>query len=51
MRATAQLPDLPFDIAAVLLVRVISIIDEITLCLDLGHKAISSEIRCLVLNS
>lgn len=37
------LPDLNFKLAAVLLVRVISIIDENTLCLDLGHKAISSE--------
>jgi len=37
------LPDLKFHLAAVLLVRVISIIDKTTLCLDLGHKAISSE--------
>ncbi len=37
------MPDLKFYLAAVLLVRVISIIDETTLCLDLGHKAIASE--------
>jgi len=37
------LPDLKFHLAAVLLVRVISVIDETKLCLDLGHKAISSE--------
>lgn len=37
------LPDLPFDVAAVLLMRVISIIDDQTLCLDLGHKAIAAE--------
>ncbi len=37
------LPDLKFHLAAVLLVRVISIIDETNLCLDLGHKAIASE--------
>lgn len=37
------LPDLPFEIAAVLLVRVISVIDEQTLCLDLGHKSVAAE--------
>jgi D-serine deaminase-like pyridoxal phosphate-dependent protein len=37
------LPDLPFEVAAVLLMRVISIIDDQTLCLDLGHKAVAAE--------
>ncbi len=37
------LPDLPFDIAAVLLMRVISVIDAETLCLDLGHKSVAAE--------
>ena len=37
------LPDLPFEIAAVLLMRVISVIDEQTLCLDLGHKSVAAE--------
>lgn len=37
------LPDLPYDIAAVLLTRVISVIDEHTLTLDLGHKSVAAE--------
>ena len=37
------LPDLPFAIAAVLLTRVISVIDSQTLCLDLGHKSVAAE--------
>ena len=37
------LPDLPFNCAAVLLTRVISIIDQQTLCLDLGHKSVAAE--------
>ncbi|CAN5846232.1 D-TA family PLP-dependent enzyme [soil metagenome] len=37
------LPDLPFALAAVLLVRVISKIDAHTLCLDVGHKAVAAE--------
>lgn len=36
-------PDLPFSWAAVLLVRVISVIDKQTLCIDLGHKAVAAE--------
>jgi len=36
-------PDLPFRIAAVLLTRVISVVNETTLCLDLGHKAVAAE--------
>lgn len=38
-----MLPDLPFELAAVLLTRVISIIDRETLCLDLGHKSVAAE--------
>ena len=37
------LPDLPFEVAAVLLMRVISVIDEQMLCLDLGHKSVAAE--------
>ena len=39
----AMLPDLPFTVAAVLLTRVISVIDDQTLCLDLGHKSVAAE--------
>lgn len=35
--------DLPFAVAAVLITRIISIIDDNHLCLDLGHKAVASE--------
>jgi D-serine deaminase-like pyridoxal phosphate-dependent protein len=35
--------DLPFTIAAVVLTRVVSIIDTKLLCLDIGHKAVASE--------
>ncbi len=38
-----NLPDLPFEVAAVLLTRVISIVDEHTLTLDLGHKSVAAE--------
>lgn len=37
------LPDLDFLFAAVIVTRVISIIDKNTLCVDLGHKAIAAE--------
>ena len=37
------LPDMSFQWAAVLLTRVVSILDDQTLCLDLGHKAVASE--------
>ena len=37
------LPDLPFGFAAVLLTRIISIIDEHTVCFDLGHKSVAAE--------
>lgn len=36
-------PNHPFIPAALVLTRVISIVDEETLCLDLGHKAIAAE--------
>lgn len=35
--------DLPFKPAALILTRIISIVDEQLLCLDLGHKAVASE--------
>ncbi|MBS1567471.1 MAG: D-TA family PLP-dependent enzyme, partial [Bacteroidetes bacterium] len=38
-----QLPDEPFDYAALVLTRVVSIIDQHTLCLDLGHKSVAAE--------
>ncbi|TAE33464.1 MAG: D-TA family PLP-dependent enzyme [Cytophagales bacterium] len=38
-----QVPDLPYEIAAVLLTRVVSIIDDQTLCIDLGHKSVAAE--------
>ena len=38
-----QLPDLPFQPAAVLLTRVVSRPSPTRLCLDLGHKAVASE--------
>ena len=37
------LPDAPFDYAALVLTRVISIIDENTICTDLGHKSVAAE--------
>ncbi len=37
------LPDVDFLFAAVIVTRVISIIDKNTLCVDLGHKAIAAE--------
>ncbi|MEJ7831197.1 MAG: D-TA family PLP-dependent enzyme, partial [Segetibacter sp.] len=39
----STLPDLPFTIAAVVMTRVISKIDDHTVCVDLGHKSIASE--------
>ncbi len=37
------LPDQPFDYAALVITRVISIIDAHTICTDLGHKSIAPE--------
>ena len=36
-------PDQPFGYAALLITRVISMIDPHTLCLDLGHKSVAAE--------
>ena len=36
-------PDQPFEYAAILLSRVISVIDRHTVCIDLGHKSIAAE--------
>jgi D-serine deaminase-like pyridoxal phosphate-dependent protein len=40
---TTMFPDMKFVVAALLLTRVISIIDETTICLDLGHKSVAAE--------
>jgi D-serine deaminase-like pyridoxal phosphate-dependent protein len=40
---TTHFPDLPFRIAAALLTRVVSKPGENRLCLDLGYKAVASE--------
>lgn len=37
------LPDEHFEYAALVITRVISIIDEQTICVDLGHKSVASE--------
>ena len=36
-------PDEPFEYAALVITRIISIIDEQTICTDLGHKSIAAE--------
>ncbi|HTN08635.1 D-TA family PLP-dependent enzyme [Agriterribacter sp.] len=36
-------PDEAFDYAALVITRVISIVDEHTICTDLGHKAVAAE--------
>jgi D-serine deaminase-like pyridoxal phosphate-dependent protein len=38
-----QLPDEPYQYAALVISRVISIIDEHTICTDLGHKSVAAE--------
>lgn len=38
-----QLPDEPFDYAALVITRVISIIDNNTITIDLGHKSVAAE--------
>ncbi|MBV9986721.1 MAG: D-TA family PLP-dependent enzyme [Chitinophagaceae bacterium] len=38
-----QFPDQPFDYAALVITRIISIIDEKTVCVDLGHKSVAAE--------
>jgi len=37
------LPDEPFEYAALLISRVVSVIDEQTICADLGHKSVAAE--------
>ena len=38
-----QLPDQPFSFAALVITRVISIVDERTITTDLGHKSVAAE--------
>lgn len=38
-----QVPDEPFEYAALVITRIISVIDEETICTDLGHKAVAAE--------
>lgn len=38
-----MVPDEPFEYAALVITRIISIIDEHTLCTDLGHKSVAAE--------
>lgn len=38
-----QFSDEPFDYAALVITRIISIVDEYTICTDLGHKSVSAE--------
>lgn len=41
----AQFSDLPFDIAATILTRVVSKPSDKHICLDLGHKSVASEMK------
>jgi len=36
-------PDEPFDYAALVVTRVVSVIDDHTICVDLGHKSVAAE--------
>ena len=38
-----QLPDEPFDYAAVVITRIVSIVDDTTITTDLGHKSVAAE--------
>ena len=38
-----QFADEPFEYAALVITRVISVVDEHTICVDLGHKSIAAE--------
>lgn len=38
-----RIPDQPFNYAALVITRIISIIDEKTVCTDMGYKAVASE--------
>jgi D-serine deaminase-like pyridoxal phosphate-dependent protein len=42
---TESFPDLPFDVAATVATRIISKPGTYRLCLDLGHKAVASEMK------
>ncbi len=37
------MPEEPFEYAALVLTRVVSIVDEQTVCIDLGHKSVAAE--------
>lgn len=39
----SKLPDEPYQYAALVITRVISVIDECTICTDLGHKSVAAE--------
>ena len=39
----SQFADEPFEYAALIITRIISIVDEHTICTDLGHKSVASE--------
>lgn len=38
-----QMPEMPFDYAALVVTRVISILDQHRICADLGHKSVAAE--------
>lgn len=38
-----QFPDEPFKLAALVITRIISVVDEHTICTDLGHKSVAAE--------
>lgn len=38
-----SLPDEPFEYGALVVSRVISVVDEATICVDLGHKSVAAE--------
>jgi D-threonine aldolase len=38
-----QFPDEPFDYAAVVITRIVSIVDDTTITVDLGHKSVAAE--------
>jgi D-serine deaminase-like pyridoxal phosphate-dependent protein len=43
LASSERFPDLDFNFSAVLITRVISVINQNLICLDLGHKAIAAE--------
>ena len=38
-----QFTDEPFELAALVITRIISVVDETTICTDLGHKSVAAE--------